>query len=178
MSRARSWTARVWCSSFKVCQGWVSSRRRSKRFGFFSCKFALLGGRGSTDLAGCGSEAAEESIYHGPCMKQVLERAECCCCWFRGELCRQGQIGPIGRDQRLTAIGRDQNKMQSTLTMRPLHNVQGSAIERMASTDNGDLLRKVLLMGSVSWLRSTRCDIISCWKRWHGGSMTKWFCGS
>src|SRR6516165_6987762 len=31
-------------------------------------------GRGSTVLAGCWSEAAEESIYHGPCMKQVLLR--------------------------------------------------------------------------------------------------------
>jgi hypothetical protein len=39
--------------------------------------------------------------------------------------------------------------------MRPLHNVQGSAIERMASTDNGDLLGKVLMMGSVSGLPLT-----------------------
>src|SRR5215831_12782070 len=98
-------------------------------------------------------------------MKQVLERAECCCCRCRGELCRQGQIGPIGRDQRLTAIRQDQNEMQSTLTMRPLHNVQGSAIERMTSTDNGDLLRKVLLMGSVSWLRSTTSRKICCYGR-------------
>src|SRR5215831_18533961 len=155
MSRARIWTARVWCSSFKVCQGSVSSRRRSKRFGFFSCKFALLRGRGSTVLTDCWSEAAEESIYHGSCMKQVWERAECGC-RCRGELRRHGQICPIGRDQRLTAIGQDQNEMQSTLAMRPLHNVQGSALERMASTDNGDLLGKVLMMGSVSWLPLTR----------------------
>jgi len=132
-----------------------------KRFGFFSRKFALLYGRGPSVLTGCWSEAAEESIYHGPCMKQVFERAECCCCRCRGALCGQGQIGPIGRDQRLTAIGQDQNEMQSTLTMHPLHNVQGSAIERMASPDNGDLLRKVLMMGSVWWLPSTRCGIIS-----------------
>src|SRR5215831_17927733 len=165
MSRARIWTARVWCSSFKVCQGSVSSRRRSKRFGFFSCKFALLGGRGSTVLTGCWSEAAEESIYHGSCMKQVLERAECCC-RCRGELCRQSQICPIGRDQRLTAIGQDQNEMQSTLTMGPLHNVQGSAIERMASPDNGDLLRKVLMMGSVSWLPSTTFHTANFYSVW------------
>ena len=72
-------------------------------------------------------------------------------------MCRRGQIGPIGRDQRLTAIGQDQNEMQSTFAMRRLHNVQGSALERVASTDNGDLLRKVLMMGSVSWLPSTIC---------------------
>jgi hypothetical protein len=39
--------------------------------------------------------------------------------------------------------------------MGPLHNVQRSALERMASTDNGDLLGKVLMMGSVWWLPST-----------------------
>src|SRR5215813_8624746 len=148
--------ARVWCSS----------RRRSKRFGFFSCKCFLLGGRGSTVLAGGGSEAAEESIYHGPCMKQVLERAEYCCCRCRGELCRQGQIGPIGRDQRLTAIGQDQNEMQSTFAMRPLHNVQGSALERMASTDNGDLLGKVLMIGSVSWLPLTLFHTVNFYSVW------------
>ena len=78
-------------------------------------------------------------------------------------MCREGQIGPIGRDQRLTAIGQDQKEMQSTLAMRPVHNVQGSAIERMASPDNGDLLRKVLLMGSVSWLPSTTLTTNFCY---------------
>jgi hypothetical protein len=39
--------------------------------------------------------------------------------------------------------------------MRHPEKVEGSAFERMASTDNGDLLREVLMMGSVSWLPST-----------------------
>ena len=81
-------------------------------------------------------------------------------------MCRQGQIGPIGRDQRLSAIGQDQNEMQSTLTVRPLHNVQGSALERMASTDNGDLLGKVLMMGSVSWLPLTLFHTVNFYSVW------------
>ena len=108
-------------------------------------------------------------------MKQVLERAQrsrrC-----RAELYRQGQIGPIGRDQRLTAIGQDQNEMQSTLTMCPLENVQGSAIERMASTDNGDLLGKVLLMGSVSWLPLTPFHTANFYSVWLAESSTGMYC--
>ena len=58
----------------------------------------------------------------------------------------------MGGNQRLTAIGQDQNEMQATFTMRHPDNVEGPAFERMANTDNGDLLREVLMMGSVSWL--------------------------
>jgi hypothetical protein len=50
--------------------------------------------------------------------------------------------------------------------MRSLHNVQGSAIEGMTSTDNGDLLRKVLLMGSVSWLRLTPFHTANFYSVW------------
>jgi hypothetical protein len=118
----------------------------------FLVKGALLGSRGVAGLAGCGSEAVEESIYDGPCVKQVFERAERGCGRGRAGLGRPSQIGPIGRDQRLAAIGQDQNEMQSTLTMRHPENVEGYTLERMASADNRDLLRQVLMMGSVSWL--------------------------
>ena len=40
--------------------------------------------------------------------------------------------------------------MQLTLTMRHPENVEGSAFERMANADNGNLLGEVLMMGSVS----------------------------
>jgi hypothetical protein len=36
--------------------------------------------------------------------------------------------------------------MQSTFAMRHAENVEGSAFERMANTDNGNLLREVLMM--------------------------------
>src|SRR5215471_14081860 len=124
----------VWVFSLQVCSPWWPGIYRSRWW-------RERGGRG-------------EHLPR-PVHEASLGVSEYCCCRCRGELCRQGQIGPIGRDQRLTAIGQDQNEMQSTFAMRPLHNVQGSALERMASTDNGDLLGKVLMMGSVSWLPLT-----------------------
>jgi hypothetical protein len=67
-------------------------------------------------------------------------------------VCRASQIGPIGRNQRLTAIGQDQNEMPLTFAMRHPENLEGSAFERMANADNGHLLGEVVMMGSVSWL--------------------------
>ncbi len=61
---------------------------------------------------------------------------------------------PVHRDQRFTAIGQNQNELQSTFAMNRSKNVQRPALERMASTDNGHSLRKVLMMGSVLWLPS------------------------
>jgi hypothetical protein len=63
---------------------------------------------------------------------------------------RQGQIGPIGRNQRFTAIGQDQNEKQPTFTVHRPENVERFAFERMASANNSYLLREVLMMGSVS----------------------------
>ena len=59
--------------------------------------------------------------------------------------------------------------MQSTFTMRHPENVEGLPLERMANADNGNLLREVLMMGSVSWLPLTRYGITSYWKKWLGG---------
>ena len=65
-------------------------------------------------------------------------------------LCGRGQIGPVGRNQRFTAIGQDQNEKQPTFPMHRPENVERLAFERMASADNSDLLGEVLMMGSVS----------------------------
>ena len=136
MSLARIWIARAWCSSGRVSQASVSSRRRSKRF------------RGV--LAGSWSEAAEESVYHGAGVKQVFERAEGRSRRCREGLCRGGQIGPIGRNQRFTAVRQDEHEQPLTLAMQGPQNAERLALERMASTNNGGLLREVLMMGSVS----------------------------
>jgi hypothetical protein len=99
------------------------------------------------------SEAAEESVYEGTRVKQVFQRAEGCGSLCRANLLRlskRGKIRPVHRDQRFTAIGQDQNEMQSTLAMNRSKNVERPAFEWMASTDDGNSLRKVLMMGSVS----------------------------
>jgi hypothetical protein len=106
-------------------------------------------------LAGCGSEAAEESVYHGAGVKQVFEGAEGRRRRCREGLCRRGQVGPIGRNQRFTAVRQDEHEQPSTFAMQGPQNAERLAFEWMAGTDNGDLLRKVLMMGSVSWLPST-----------------------
>ena len=101
------------------------------------------------------NEAAEESVYEGTRVKQVFQSAEGCGSLCRANLLRlsrRGKICPVHRDQRFTAIGQDQNEMQSTSAMNRSKNVERPAFERMASTDDGNSLRKVLLMGSVSWL--------------------------
>ena len=88
-------------------------------------------------------------------MKQVFQRAEGCGRLGRANLLRlrrRGKICPVHRDQSFTAIGQNQNEMQSTLTMHRSQNVERPAFERMASADDGHSLRKVLMMGSVSWL--------------------------
>ena len=150
MSLARIWIARAWCSSGRVSQASVSSTRRSKRFRFVSRKGALLRGGGIGVLAGSWSEAAEESVYHGAGVKQVFERAEGRRRRCREGLCRGGQIGPIGRNQRFTAVRQDEHEQPLTLAMQGPQNAERLALERMASTNNGGLLREVLMMGSVS----------------------------
>ena len=66
------------------------------------------------------SEAAEESIHDGAYVKQVFPRAQ------RGSLIRSDStvrlhggrnIRPVGRDERFTAVGQDQQEMQSAVSM-------------------------------------------------------------
>ena len=153
MSRARTSIATILCSSPNVSQGYVSSRRSSNRFRFFSCNAALLG----RALVCHYSEAAEESVYDSACVKQVFERPNCCC--GRGgplKLCGQGKIRPLCRDHGLAAIGQDQNKIHLTFTTDRLPNSEGFALKRMTNPSYGDSLGKVLMMGSVSWFPSMR----------------------
>jgi hypothetical protein len=111
---------------------------------------ALLRLRGISILAGDGREAAEESIDDGPCMKQVFERAERGRGRCRECLCGCGQIGPIGRNQRFTAIGQNEKEKQSTFALRCCENFKRFAFERMARTDHPHCFREVLMTGSVS----------------------------
>jgi len=110
-------------------------------------------------LAGCECDAVEESIDDRSCVKQILKRAEggrrrCC-----ERVCGRDEIGPIGRNQRLTAIRQDQNKQEPTFPMQSPEHVERLAFEGMTSTDDDDLLGEVLMMGSVSWVLSTTSTI-------------------
>jgi len=132
MSRARIWIATAWCSWCRVSQASVSSIRDRRGFGFFSqgCSPSL---RGVLVLAGCRSEADEESVYHGAGVKQVFERAEGRRRECREGLCRRGQIGPIGRNQRLTAVRQDEHEQPSTFAVQRPQKVERLAFERMGA---------------------------------------------
>jgi len=105
----------------------------------------------------CRSEAAEESIYDGACVKQVFQGAQ------RGDLfCRDAtrrlhggrNLGPIGRNERFTSVGQDQQEIQPTVPMGGLKNSERFTFEWMTPANNLDFLGKVLMMGSVSWCPS------------------------
>ena len=83
-------------------------------------------------------------------MQQVFQSTECWRGWRTDGWCGRGQVGPIGRNQRLTAIGQDQDEKEPTFLMHRPENVEPLAFERMPRSDNGDLFRKVLMMGSMS----------------------------
>jgi hypothetical protein len=95
-------------------------------------------------------------------VKQVFERAEGRRRECREGLCRRGQIGPIGRNQRLTAVRQDEHEQPSTFAVQRPQKVERLAFERMARTDDGDLFREVLMMGSVSWFPSIRFPTSGC----------------
>jgi hypothetical protein len=113
-------------------------------------------------LAGSWSEAAEESVDHGAGVKQVFERAEGRRRECREGLCRRGQIGPIGRNQRFTAVRQDEHEQPSTFAVQRPQKVERLAFERMARTDDRDLFREVLMMGSVSWFPLIRFHTRTC----------------
>jgi hypothetical protein len=62
----------------------------------------------------------------------------------------RGQVCPVGRNQRFTAIGQDQNEKEPTFPMHRPENIERSAFEGMPNADNSDLLGEVLMMSSVS----------------------------
>jgi hypothetical protein len=60
------------------------------------------------------------------------------------------KICPVHGDQRLTAIGEDQDEIQPPLAMHRPKKLKRPALKRMTRTNDSDSLGKVLTMGSVS----------------------------
>ena len=63
---------------------------------------------------------------------------------YRDEIC------PVRGDQRLAAIGSDQDEIQHPFAIYRVENLKQSSLKRMTRTNDRDSLRKVLTMGSVS----------------------------
>ena len=98
-------------------------------------------------------EATEESIYDSPCVKQVFQRAKGGSArredgWL--SLCPGGEVCPLRRHQRFTAIGQGQNKNRSIFALHRGPNSEGLPFKGMTNADDSDFFGEVLMMGSVS----------------------------
>jgi hypothetical protein len=60
------------------------------------------------------------------------------------------EIGPLGGDQRLGAIGQDQRQRQPALAALPAQHLQRLALQRVVATGDRDRRREAVEMGSVS----------------------------
>lgn len=101
--------------------------------------------------------AVEESVDDGACMKQVLDGTQRRSRLNRKSVPRRSYsaiIGPLCWDHGLAAVGQNQHQIQAALTMDPTENLERSRFKGMVTADNRDPLRKVMMMGSVSWLTS------------------------
>jgi hypothetical protein len=99
----------------------------------------------------------EESIYDSECMKQVPHRAKMGVGFRRGQRTMQARIevGPLGRNERATSIGQNQDQMELALVAPSPKDSQRSPHQRMMWASDGDMLWQVFEMGSVSWGPST-----------------------
>jgi hypothetical protein len=97
--------------------------------------------------------AAQESIGKAAKTKQVIERTD-----QQTSLWRAGgglEIGPVGGDQRLTAVWQNENKLQAGGHAGLSQDLQKLSMERMMRTRDGHTFREDLMLGSVWWFPLT-----------------------
>src|SRR5438270_13569628 len=79
------------------------------------------------------------------------ERCRCNCLTWRGGI----QVGPGGWDERAGPVGQNQDEVQLAMAPHPAKQRQRLTFQRMAGSNNGDLSRVALEVGSVLPFRST-----------------------
>ena len=95
-----------------------------------------------------GSGAAQQGIGAFTEPQEVLERAD--------QLRKLGgaggllKIGPVGGDQRLTAVRQKDDELQAVRHPHLSKDIQRSPFEWMMPARDGDAFGEVLMMGSVS----------------------------
>jgi len=112
--------------------------------------------------------AAQESIDEVAEAQQILQGAD----QLRNLRCAAGipKIGPIGGDQRLTAVRQKEHQLQAGWHAHLSKDLQSSSFEWVMWTRDGDAFGKVLRMGSVSWFPSTRFHM-TCFSGWWNGGL-------
>jgi len=100
---------------------------------------------------------AQQSIDEVAQAQQVLQRAdEFRSAWRVGGVL---EVGPVGGDQRLTAVRQKENELQAAPHARLPEDLQRLAFEGMMGTGDRYPFRNVLTVGSVWWLPLTRFRI-------------------
>jgi hypothetical protein len=89
--------------------------------------------------------SVKESIDQVADAKQVVERGECC---FGGNRC--SEVGPIGGNERLAAVRKNQREIEPSVAMEVSEQFQGLSFKRMPRSSDGDAFGKVVRVGSVS----------------------------
>jgi hypothetical protein len=91
-------------------------------------------------------ETALESVYDSATAEQVLHRSQVCVARpLRPAI--PLEVGPFGRNHRPASVGKDQNQLEASLTMRVTENGERLTLKWMLWTVDCDVLE----MGSV-WM--------------------------
>jgi hypothetical protein len=97
--------------------------------------------------------AAQESIGKAAKTKQVIERTD-----QQTSLWRAGgglEIGPVGGDQRLTAVWQNEHELQATRHAGLPKDLQRLSLKWVMRTRDSHAFGEVLMVGSVWWFPLT-----------------------
>jgi hypothetical protein len=109
---------------------------------------------------------AQKSIDEAAKVQQIVQRTD----EVRSLWCGVGgvvEVGPIGGDQRFAAVGQDEHELQAGRHARLAQDLQRLSLEWVMRARDSDAFRKVLMMGSVWWLPSTKSGTI-IWRSSYG----------
>jgi len=148
----------------------AAGRSRSARV---SCTAALLCSRRVRPRV---RDAAEESVYDGPCAEEIDKSGEA----MRSTLltrddglcdrrCRK--IRPSRRDQRTAAVGQHHQQQCHAVAVRGAQRLQNEALEGMPLAQDCYRTWKVAEMGSMWWCPSGAFRIPTFSSRWRAVSL-------
>jgi hypothetical protein len=103
---------------------------------------------------------AQQGIDEVAQTQQIIERAD----EFRS-LRRAGgsvEVGPIGGDQRLTAVRQNEHELQAARHVGLPKDLKRLSLEWMMRTRDGYAFGEVLMVGSVWWFPSTTSVTSGC----------------
>jgi hypothetical protein len=86
-------------------------------------------------------------------------------------------VGPLGRDQRATAVGQAGERKEDAVAVNTANNRQRTTLKRVALADDRHRIRDIAAMGSLSPFPSTRSRMRTSSDRWPAEAPTGMCCG-